>query len=436
MGAGGRDFHNYLVYFKDNPEYEVVAFTAAQIPGIEYRRFPASLAGADKHPAGIPIYPEEELPRLVRELAVDEVVLAYSDLTYEELGRKVAMVLASGASFRILGPRDTMIQSVRPVIAVTAVKTGAGKSTVSRAIARELRSRGLRVAAIRHPMAYGDLEAKRVIVVEKEEDLDRYPLTVEEREEFEPYTRLGVPVLAGVDYRAVLLEAERRADVLLWDGGNNDWPFIRPDYMIAVADAMRPGLEVGAFPGEVNVRMADAVIVNKVSEAREEDVKRVVRNVREVNPRARIVLADMEVEVDRPEVVRGRRVVVIEDSPTVTHGGAPYAAGYVAARKYGAEVVDPRPYAVGIIKRMYEEYPHMGPVVPSTGYTEEQLRDLEETIRRVPADAVIIATPARIERMIRIDKPYVRVSYELVVREGPSIRELVDEFLERAGLRR
>jgi predicted GTPase len=434
MGAGGRDFHNYLVYFRDNPDYEVVAFTATQIPGIEFRRLPPSIAG-DRYPAGIPIYPEEELPRLVRDLGVDEVVLAYSDLTYEELGRKVAMVLASGASFRILGPRDTMLPSVRPTIAVTAVKTGAGKSTVSRSIVKELKRRGLRVVVVRHPMAYGDLEAKRVIVIEREEDLDKYPLTVEEREEFELYPRLGVPVLAGVDYRRVLLEAERRADVILWDGGNNDWPFIKPDYMIAVADALRPGLEVNAFPGEVNVRMADAVVVSKVSEAREEDVKRVVNNVRSVNPRARIVLADLEVSVDRPELLKGRRAVVVEDSPTVTHGGAPYGAGYVAVRKFGGEVVDPKPYAVGIIKQMYQEYPHMGPVVPSTGYSADQLRDLEETLRRVPADVVVIATPARIEKLIRIDKPFVRVSYELVVREGPSVRELVDEFLERVGLK-
>ncbi len=435
MGAGGRDFHNYLVYFRNNPDYEVVAFTATQIPGIEFRRFPASLAGEDRYPAGIPIYPEEELPRLVRELNVDEVILAYSDLTYEELGRKISMVLASGASFRILGPQDTMIDSVRPVIAVTAVKTGAGKSTVSRALIREFKARNIRVVAIRHPMAYGDLEAKKVIVIEKEEDLDKYPLTIEEREEYEPYPKLGVPILAGVDYYAVLREAEKRGEVILWDGGNNDWPFIRPWYMVTVADAMRPGLEVGAYPGEVNVRMADIVIVNKVSEAREEDVKKVIENVRKVNPRAKIALADMEVTVDKPEVIKGKRVVVIEDSPTVTHGGAPYAAGYVAARKYGAEIVNPKPHAVGIIKKMYEEYPHMGPVVPTTGYTEDQLKDLEETIRRIPADAVVIATPAKIEKLIRIDKPYVRVSYELVIREGPTIKEIVDEFLEKAGLR-
>ncbi len=436
MGAGGRDFHNYIVYFRNNPEYEVVAFTAAQIPGIEYTRLPPSLAGADRHPSGIPIYPEEELPRLIRELNVDEVILAYSDLTYEELGRKIAMVLASGANFRILGPRDTMLSSVKPVIAVTAVKTGAGKSTVSRALVREFKSRGVRVVAIRHPMAYGDLEAKKLIVIEREEDLEKYPLTIEEREEYEPYPKLGVPILAGVDYNLVLLEAEKRGDVILWDGGNNDWPFIKPWYMITVADAMRPGLEVGAFPGEVNVRMADIVIVNKVSEAKKEDVERVVENVRKVNPKAKIALADMEVTVDRPEVIEGKRVVVVEDSPTVTHGGAPYAAGYVAARKYGAEVVDPKPYAVGVIKRMYEEYPHMGPVVPTTGYTPDQLKDLEETINRIPADAVIIATPAKIEKLIRIEKPYVRVSYELVVREGPTVKEIVDEFLERAGLKK
>ncbi len=431
MGAGGRDFHNFLVALRDNPDYEVVAFTATQIPGIENRRFPPSLAGS-RYIEGIPIYPEEELPRLVRELGIDEVILAYSDLTYEELGQKIALVLSTGADFRILGLNETMLNSVRPVIAVTAVKTGAGKSTVSRALVRELKARGIKPVAVRHPMAYGDLEKKNVIVIRSRDDLKKYPLTIEEREEYEPYIGLDVPVLAGVDYRLVLLEAEKLGDVVLWDGGNNDFPFIRPWYMITVADAMRPGLEVGAFPGEVNVRLADTVIVNKVSEAKKEDVEKIVGNIKRVNPKAKIVLADMEVIVDKPELLEGKKAVVVEDSPTVTHGGAPYAAGYVAARKYGAEIVDPKPYAMGIIRRMYEEYPHMGPVVPTTGYTPEQLKHLEETLRRIPAEVVVVATPARIEEMIEIEKPVVRVSYELIVREGPSIKEIVDEFLERA----
>jgi len=433
-GAGGRDFHNFLTYFRDNPEYEVVAFTATQIPGIERRRFPPGLAGP-RYPLGIPIYPESELPRLVRELRVDEVVLSYSDLTYEDMGRLASIVLASGASFRLLSPFDTMLRSVKPVIAITAVRTGAGKSTVSRAVARELVRRGVRVVPVRHPMAYGDLVRSAVQVFRGEEEFEKYGVTIEEREEYEQYIRLGLPVLAGVDYRRALVEAERMGDVILWDGGNNDCPFLRFDYMITVADAMRPGQEVGAYPGEVNVRLADAVVVNKVSRARRENVERVVENVKKVNPRARILLTDMEVAVDRPELIKGKRVAVVEDSPSVTHGGLPYGAGYVAAEKYGAaRVVDPRPYAVGIIKAMLEEYKHMGPVVPSTGYSPEQIADLNETLRRMDVDAIVLGTPADISKLLKVDVPIVKVYWELRVVEGPSIGELVDEFLERVGI--
>jgi predicted GTPase len=427
-GAGGRDFHNFLTYFRDNPEYLVVAFTATQIPGIERRRFPASLAGP-KYPLGIPIYPEDELPRLIKELGVDEVVLSYSDLTYEELGRFASKVLAAGASLRLLPPSETYLMTYKPVIAVTAVKTGAGKSTVSRTITKELLGRGFKVVPVRHPMAYGDLEVV-VQVFKSEEDLDRYGVTIEEREEYIHYIRLGVPVLAGVDYGKVLLEAERLGDVILWDGGNNDVPFIRFNYMVTIADAMRPGYEVSTYPGEVNVRLANAVIVNKVSRARKEDVERVLRNVREVNPKAKVVLADMEVFVDRPELVKGRRVAVIEDSPSVTHGGLPYGAGYVAAEKYGAsEVVDPKPYAIGIVKELLQVYPHIGPVIPSVGYNTQHIRDLEVTIDRMDADVVVLGTPVDLTRIINIRKPVVRVYWELKVLEGPTISELVDEFL-------
>ena len=431
MGAGGRDYHNFNMVFRDNSEYEVVAFTATQIPGIENNRYPSELAG-EKYPYGIPIFPEKELPRLVKEMHVDEVILAYSDLTYEELGRKISLVLASGADFRIIGTRDSMLSSIKPVIAVTAVKTGAGKSTVSKALVKEFQRRKIRVVAVRHPMAYGDLRKKKVIVIKSSGDLDNYPLTVEEREEYEPYIKLGVPVLAGIDYGLVLQEAEKLGDIILWDGGNNDWPFFRPLYMVTVADALRPGLEVKAFPGEVNVMLADTVIITKVSEGGESNAKRVAENVRKVNPNAKIVFADLEVTVDNPSLVEGKKVVVVEDSPTVTHGGAPYAAGYVAAKKYGAEIVDPKPFAKGVIRKMYEEYSHMGPIVPTTGYTSEQLKDLQETINSIPADVVILATPASIEKLININKPFVRVSYELVVREGTSVAEIVDEFLERA----
>jgi len=431
MGAGGRDFHNFNVVFRDNPEYRVVAFTAAQIPGIEFKRYPASLAGK-LYPEGIPIYPEELLPELVKRFGVDEVVLSYSDLTYEELGRKISMVLAAGADFRLLDPFETMLESVKPVIAVTAIKTGAGKSTVSRAISRELNSRGIKFVVVRHPMAYGDLEKMAVQIFKTLEDLDKYGVTIEEREEYEPHIKMGVPVLAGVDYGRILLEAERMGDVILWDGGNNDLPFYRPWYMITVADAMRPGLEIRAYPGEVNVRLADVVIITKVSQAKPEAIKEIEKNVKEINPRAKIAKADMVVEVDNPSLVQGKRVVVIEDSPSVTHGGLPYGAGYVAAKKYGAEIIDPRPYAVGIIKKMFEEYPHMGPVLPSTGYAPDQLRDLEETLNRIECDAVILGTPADLTKLIKFKVPVVKVRYELQVVEGPSVKEMIDEFLERA----
>jgi predicted GTPase len=332
MGAGGRDFHNFNVVFRDNPEYRVVAFTAAQIPGIEGRRYPPELAGK-LYPSGIPIVPEEELEKLVRSHHVDEVVLAYSDLLYEDVGHMLSAALAAGANFRILGPRDTMLQSTRPVIAVVAARTGAGKSTVSRAVVRELISRGLKPVPVRHPMAYaGNLAEAAVQRFQSPEDLDRYGVTIEEREEYEQYIRMGLVVYAGVDYGEILRRAEKEGDIVLWDGGNNDWPFFLPDFIITVADAMRPGHEATSFPGEVNIRMADAVIINKADQAKPRALKRIKRNVRRLNPRASISIAHSEVTVDKPELVRNKRVLVIEDSPTVTHGGLPYAAGYAANR--------------------------------------------------------------------------------------------------------
>ena len=431
VGAGGRDFHNFNVYYRDNPDYNVVAFTASQIPGVERRRYPPVLAGK-LYPEGIPILPESELGNIIKNYHVDEVVLSYSDLLYEDVGHILSVALANGASFKILSPRETMLTSFRPLLAVTAVRTGAGKSTVSRAVVRELLNRGIKPAPIRHPMAYGDLEEMVVQIFRTYEDLDKWKVSIEEREEYEQYIRLGLPVLAGVDYGKVLREAEKLGDIVLWDGGNNDFPFYRFDYMITVADAMRPGHEVGSFPGEVNTMMADAVIVNKVSQAGEENVSKVVNNVRRINPKAKISLADMVVKIDKPELVEGKRVIVIEDSPSVTHGGLPYGAGYVAAKKYGAsEIVDPRKYAVGIIKELYNKYTHMKEVLPSTGYTEQQLHDLEETINRAEADAVIIGSPADVTRLIKINKPVARVTWELAIKEGPNISELIDEFLER-----
>jgi predicted GTPase len=430
VGAGGRDLHNFNMVFKNNPEIEVVAFLFTQIPGVEFRRCPSVFAG-ENYPNGIPIYPIDMLPNVVKFFGVDEVVLSLSDLMYDELGKLLSYILSTGCSFRILGFRETMPDSVKPVLAVTATKTGAGKSTVSRVFVKELVGRGLKVAVVRHPMVYGDIEQNLVQVFRSLDDLDRYRLTVEEREEYEPHLELGAVVLAGIDYRKVLVEAEKVGNVILWDGGNNDWPFFRPWYWVTVTDATRPGIEVKAFPGEVNLRLADTVIITKVGSAKQEDIEKIINNIKIVNPSAKIVKADMEVKIDKPNLVAGKRVVVVEDAPTVTHGGSQYGAGYIAAKKYGAEVVDPKKYAIGVIKKIYEDYPHIGPVIPSLGYTEKQLKDLETTINNIDADVVILATPAKIEKLIKINKPIVRVSWELTIIEGPSIKDLVDEFLSR-----
>jgi len=431
LGAGGRDFHNFNVFFRDREEFRVVAFTSTQIPGVGGRVYPAELAGK-LYPNGIPIVSEDELEDVIAREGVDLAVLSYSDLTYEAVGRLISRVLATGASFMVLGPRETMLGSSKPVIAVTAVRTGAGKSSVSRRVARVLLEKGFKVSPIRHPMAYRDLRGSIVEVYETIRDLDSRRVTLEEREEYEHYVRMGLKVYAGVDYSYVLSLAERGADVILWDGGNNDWPFIKPDYMITVADAMRPGQEISSFPGEVNVRLADLVIINKSDQAGREAVEKVKRNIRSVNPRAKISVAVSNVYIREPELVKGKRVVVVEDSPTVTHGEASYGAGYVASLKYGArEVVDPRPYAVGIIAELYKQYPHMGKVVPSTGYNEAQIRDLEETLRRVPADVIVSGSPIDLGRLINPGKPIVRAYYEVEVIEGPTIEEAVEEFLER-----
>ena len=431
MGAGGRDFHNFNVYFRNNRDYEVVAFTASQIPGIASRRYPPSLAGP-LYPEGIPIISEELLEDFIKKRFIDLVVLSYSDLSYSEVGEKLSKALSMGASFMVLGPLDTMLESSKPVIAVTAVRTGAGKSSVSREIAVTLRERGYQVIPVRHPMAYTSFEypVQRFSSIE---DLDRMGVTIEEREEYEHYINLGFTVYAGIDYGEVLREVERVADVILWDGGNNDWPFYRPDFMITVADALRPGEEVSSYPGEVNARMADAIIINKVDQAPKSSVEQIVSNIKRINSRASISLAESEVYVDSPEAVKGRRVVVVEDAPTVTHGGAPYGAGLVAAKKYDAGVVvDPRPYARGIIAEAYRRYQHMDRVVPSIGYTEDQRRDLEETLKAVDADVILSATPIDLSRLINVDKPIVRVYYRVKIVEGPSITDLIDEFLERA----
>lgn len=431
LGAGGRDFHNFNTFFKDNPDFRVVAFALTQIPGIDkLKKFPPELAGA-LYPEGIRILSAEKLEEIIAEEGVDVVVLAFSDITYSDLGRIVSRVLAAGASFMVLGPKHTTLEPRKPAIAITATRTGAGKSSVARKVASILANKGYRVAPVRHPMVYSDF--KEVLAVSSLEELEGMRLTLEEREEFEHYIKMGLKVYAGTNYLKVLEVAEGEADVILWDGGNNDWPFIKPDYLIVVADATRPGQEVESYPGEVNIRMADAVIINKVDRAKPEDVKRVVDNVKGVNRKAKISLAVSRVYIDNPEEVSGKMAVVVEDAPTVTHGGAPYGAGYVAALEYGARVVDPRPYAVGWIAEVYKRYPHIGAVVPTLGYTQEQLRDLEETLNRVPADVIVSGSPVDLSRVLKLNKPVVRARYEVEIVEGPTLEELVEEFLERAS---
>ncbi len=429
MGAAGRDFHNFNVVFRENPQYEVVAFTAAQISNIAGRVYPQELAGP-RYPRGIPILPEEELPRIVRENDVDLVVLSYSDLLHEEVMHKASRVLALGADFMLLGPKATMLKSRLPVIAITATRTGSGKSTVTRYVTGLLRRAGRRVAVIRHPMPYGDLRKQVAQRFATLEDLDRYGCTIEEREEYEPHIRAGNTVYAGVDYREVLRLAEEDADVIVWDGGNNDFPFIEPSLLIAVADALRPGQEVGSYPGETNLLMADIVVINKTDTAPSEAVKSIMRNISSLNPKARVMTTGSKVFGEGLEAIRGKRVAVVEDGPTVTHGGLSHGIGFIAAERYGAAVVDPREAAVGSIRETYLQYPHIGPVIPSMGYSQQQINDLRETLERVECDYIISATPTDLTRLFKTNKPIIHVRYEL---DDMGQTVIIDE-LRRLGL--
>ncbi len=430
MGAAGRDFHNFNVYFRDNEEYRVVAFTATQIPNIEGRTYPPELAGK-LYPNGIPIYPESELTNLIRSENVDLVVFSYSDVSHEYVMHKASEVLAAGADFRLMGGKNTMLKSTKPVVAVCAVRTGCGKSQTSRYVAGFLREKGLRVVAIRHPMPYGDLAAQAVQRFATREDLDRYDCTIEEREEYEPHIDRGVVVYAGVDYERILRQAEQEADVILWDGGNNDLPFYVPDLHIVVADPHRPGHEVTYYPGESNFRMADVIIINKVDTAGPEGVQEIREHARQVNPSATVVEAASPIFVENPDAILGKRVLVVEVGPTLTHGGMAYGAGWVAARRFGAaEIIDPRPYAVGSIKATYEKYPSTGEILPAMGYGEEQIRELEETINRSPAELVIIGTPIDLRRLIDISVPSDRVRYELQVIGQPSLDDILAKWLD------
>jgi predicted GTPase len=431
MGAAGRDFHNFNTVYRGNRRYEVVAFTATQIPNIAGRKYPAKLAGS-LYPRGIPIYPESDLAKLIEKLNVDEVVFAYSDVAYPYVMRRAALVLAHGADFKVLGARETMLESKVPVIAVVAVRTGSGKSQTSRRVCSYLRSQGARVVAVRHPMPYGDLVKQKVQRYASIEDLHKYHCTVEEMEEYEPHIVMGTVIYAGVDYEAILRQAEKEADVIVWDGGNNDMSFYRPDLTITVVDPHRPGHEISYFPGETNLRMADVVVVNKIDSASGENIDKVLANVAEVNPRAQVVQAASPIMVEDPEVIRGKRVLVIEDGPTLTHGEMKYGAGTIAARQFGAsEVIDPRPYAVGSIAETYAKYPGTGILLPAMGYGDGQVKDLEATINQVPCDAVIIGTPIDLRRILTINKPSVRVQYSLAEATKPDLAEILDDFLKK-----
>ncbi len=427
MGAAGRDFHNFNTFYRDNEVYDVVAFTATQIPNIEGRKYPAELSG-ELYPEGIPIYPESELEALINTEKIDQVVFAYSDVPHEYVMHKAALVSAAGADFRLLGTEKTQIKSTKPVVAVCAVRTGSGKSQTTRRVSLILRDMGYKVAAIRHPMPYGDLVKQKVQRFADYSDLDKHECTIEEREEYEPHLDNDVIVYAGVDYEAILREAEKEVDIVLWDGGNNDFSFYVSDLLIVVADPHRPGHELRYYPGETNVRLADVFVINKVDTANPDDVITVRNNLFALNPDAVVIEGASPLFVDDPGAIRGKRVLVVEDGPTLTHGEMAYGAGFVAARRFGAaEIVDPRPYAVASIKATYEKYPDTGPILPAMGYGDEMMRDLQKTINKADVDLVISGTPIDLTRVIKINKPIQRVRYELQEIGEPTLRTILAE---------
>ena len=431
MGAAGRDFHNFNLCFRNDGAFDVVAFTAAQIPGIQCRVYPPELAGK-RYPKGIPIYPEEELTNLISQFKVDQVVFAYSDITTEYLMQKASLVLAEGASFCLLSSEQTMLKPKVPVVSICAVRTGSGKSQTSRQIAKLLKNKGLRVVVVRHPMPYGDLKKQVWQRFASYEDLDRNECTFEEREEYEPYIEKGITVYAGVDYGKVLEEAQKEADILVWDGGNNDIPFFKPDLHIVLADPHRAGDELRFYPSELNLRLANLIIINKVDTADSDKVSKVKKNIASLNLDAMVLEAASPITVENSELIEGKQVLAIEDGPTLTHGGMPYGAAAIAAKAFGAkELVDPRAYAVGSIKRTYKEYPHIGRVLPAVGYSESQILELEETIRTTPCDVVLVGTPIDLRRVFKFDKPTLRVKYELQVLGSICLEELIDNFLNK-----
>ncbi len=437
IGAAGRDFHNFNTCFRDNENYNVVAFTAAQIPDIDGRKYPAALAGK-LYPDGIPIYSQDQLPQLIKSLKVDDCVFSYSDVPYKRVMGISAIVNAAGANFILLGTNDTMVKSIKPVISVGAVRTGCGKSQTSRRIIEILMAKGLKVVAIRHPMPYGDLVEQKVQRFAKIEDLAKHKCTIEEMEEYEPHVVRGNVIYAGVDYEAILREAEKDpdgCDVILWDGGNNDFPFYKSDLTITVVDPHRPGNEISYYPGEVTLRIADAVVINKMDSASPENIQIVRENIAKVNPKAVVIDGASPIKVDNPDIIRGKKVLVVEDGPTLTHGEMKIGAGIVAARKFGAaELVDPRPYTVGKLSETFRIYPGIGTLLPAMGYGEQQLKDLETTINNTECDAVVIGTPIDLNRVIKINKPNTRVYYDLQEIGSPNLDDVLDEFVKKHGL--
>lgn len=437
IGAAGRDFHNFNTYYRDNESYNVVAFTAAQIPDIEGRKYPRELAGG-LYPEGIPIFSQDDLPKLIKDMNVDDCVFSYSDVTYNYVMGISAIVNAAGANFVLLGGNDTMIKSTKPVISVCAVRTGCGKSQTSRRVIEILMENGLKVVAIRHPMPYGDLAIQKVQRFAEISDLEKHKCTIEEMEEYEPHVVRGNVIYAGVDYEAIVREAEQDpagCDVILWDGGNNDFSFYKPDLMITVVDPHRPGHELSYYPGEVTLRIADVAIINKIDSATPESVEIIKQNINKVNPGAIVIEAESPVRVDDPEVIKGKRVLVIEDGPTLTHGGMKIGAGVVAAQKYeAAELVDPRPFTVGRLSETFRQYPEIGTLLPAMGYGDQQLKDLEATINNTDCDSVIIGTPIDLNRIINIEKPNTRVYYDLKEKGSPTLKDVLNDFIKNNNL--
>jgi len=428
MGAAGRDFHNFNVYFRDNHDYQVVAFTATQIPDIEGRKYPSELAGS-LYTDGIPIKAEEELPTLIAEENIDQVVFAYSDVSHEYIGHKAALVNKAGADFVLMGNNSTMVKSEKPVIAICAVRTGCGKSQTTRKVSQILNNKNRKTVVIRHPMPYGDLVKQSVQRFEKYEDMKKHNCTIEEMEEYEPHIDIGNIVYAGVDYQAILKQAEKEADVILWDGGNNDTPFYKPDLLIVVADPHRPGHEVTYYPGETNFRAADVIVINKMETADNDCIEMVRANIREINPTAEVIEAASPLIVDNPDAIRGKRVLVVEDGPTLTHGEMKYGAGVMAAKKYGAaEIIDPRPWVKGSIAETFKKYPGIGPLLPAMGYGTQQIKDLQKTIDAVDCDTIVIGTPIDLSKVVDIKKTTARVQYSLQEIGKPTLEELLNDF--------